>query len=122
MHKPDVAKRITAALAVACMLSISCASPGTGDPIVVKAQDVLVNSLAVYDQAMDYHFKHSQSEPKVVYDAMEYGRKAIPQGWRLLQKAIDTYKLTRDSSAVDAAKASLSNDVEKLVVAMRGGS
>lgn len=122
MYTSDMAKRATAALAVACMLSIACASIGKGDKVVVRAEDALVNSLTVYEEAMAFHEKNSFSEPKPVYDAMEWGKKSIPRTWRVLRAAVALYKQNGDASTVDAAKATLDSEVEKLIVAMRGGS
>ncbi len=64
-------------VAVACitgsgiLVNEACATVGTSDPVVVKAEDVLTNSLSVYTAAMNYHFANSTKETPAVYKSFE---------------------------------------------------
>lgn len=72
--------------------SAGCASTGGGDPLVIKAENVLVNSLAVYKEIAGWHQTHSTSETPGVYRAIEAYKQAFPPLWDLLDRAVQTYK------------------------------
>jgi hypothetical protein len=80
------------ALAVVLLLAVACASVGSGDPIVVRAEDVLSNSLVVYSQAMDFHFHHSKEESPAVYKTFEQFRVRFPVAWSALDGAKRSYQ------------------------------
>lgn len=80
------------ALAVVLLLAVACASVGTGDQIVVRAEDVLSNSLSVYSTAMDWHFHNSTKESPQVYKALELFRVKFPIAWNALDQAKRAYQ------------------------------
>lgn len=98
-------KRRQAALAAVLILAVACASVGTGDPVVVRAEDVLANSLSVYSTAMNYHFANSTRESPQVYKAFENFRVKFPIAWNALDSAKRQYQAdkSKGSSQVDAA-------------------
>ena len=74
---------------------IGCASVGTGDPVVVKGEDVLVNSLTFYDTATDWHMANSTRESVALYKAFEAFRKEFPKVWGTAKAALAVYKASR---------------------------
>jgi hypothetical protein len=59
---------------------------------VVRAEDVLTNSLTVYSQAMEFHSRHSTQESPAVYKAFEQFRVRFPAAWTALDNAKRAYK------------------------------
>ncbi len=98
-------KRLFVLLFAVLLTSCATITPGS-DPVVVRAQDVLTNSLSVYEAAMKTHYAISTQEPPAVYHATEQVRVVFPKAWRGLRAAIDAYK------------ASGSKDPEKLRLAV----
>lgn len=85
-----------------------CASMAPGsDPIVVKTQDVLTNSLTLYETTMDLHFKHSAQEPPDVYKALEKVRPAFPRAWRALDVSLTTYQAAKTKDPAQLRRATL---------------
>jgi hypothetical protein len=104
-------------------LAAACATVGTGDPVVVRAEDVLSNSLTVYSTAMDYHFKNSTKESPSVYKAFETFRVKFPVAWNALDTAKRSYQAnkTAGTSSLDAALAALTGLVSA-ITPLIGGS
>lgn len=93
------------ALSLAATIVSSCASLGTGRPEVVKSEDVLVNSLAVYGAAMTFHKNHSKEESVEVYGVLEKARVDFPPAWETLSVTIKAYKKTGgDATALTKAR------------------
>lgn len=98
------------------LVAVGCASvPAGSDVVVVKAEDVLTNSLTLYDGTMDLHFKHSKSEPPEVYKALEVVRPAFPKAWRGLSTTLAAYKAakTKDPAAIRKATLDFLDEIEK---------
>jgi hypothetical protein len=76
-------------------LSAACASTGTGDPAVVRAEDWVVNSLSTYKAAIAWHDNHSTSESPAAYKAFEGVRAKFPPAWKAVKDGVDTYKINR---------------------------
>ena len=102
--------RIAVAAPLLLILLVACATVGVGDPVVVKAEDTLSNSLTVYTTAMDWHFKHSTTESPSVYKAFEDFRVKFPIFWTALDTAKRSYQRDKSAGAapVDAALNALS--------------
>lgn len=109
-------KTLTLAVVLLAVLS-ACATvtPGS-DPVVVRAQDVLSNSLAVYDSAMRLHYQVSTQETPAIYAAMERVRPVFPKAWRGLQASLEGYKAgkTKDPEKLRTAVLSFLDEVENL--------
>ena len=71
---------------------VSCASVGTSDPLIVRAEDGLTNSLSVYDGLMSYHFANSTRESAATYKAIELVRVKFPVAWRAVNDGKKAYK------------------------------
>lgn len=86
------------AVIVMVLLAVSCASAPTGsDTLLIRAEDVEVNSLALYKAVVvGYHMQNSASETPEVYAALETVRKNFPKAWRSLHKAIPAYKALKN--------------------------
>lgn len=100
-HRPTIVLALLLTL-IAAVLSGACASVGTGRPEVVKAEDVLTNSLSFYETAMQYHFANSTSESPAVYRAMETFRVKFKPAWNTLDTAIRDYKAGKPSDVSSA--------------------
>ena len=74
-----------------------CAAVGNGDPIIVRAEDTLSNSLRVYDETMKLHFANSRDESPDTYRTLERFRTDFPTAWQTLFDAVRLYRSTRDS-------------------------
>ena len=85
-------RRHRASLAAFLLVAVACATVGTGDPVVVRAEDVLTNSLTVYSQAMEFHRHHSTQESPAVYKTFEQFRVRFPAAWTALDNAKREYK------------------------------
>ncbi len=96
---------------VSMALVIGCATVGTGDPVLVKAEDVLSSSLSVYDAAMRYHFANSTKEKPAVYQTFERVRTGFPTAWKALYDGTREYKTTRDTGKLNA----LTGAVQKML-------
>jgi len=88
-----------------------CASIGTGDKVVVRAEDVQVNSLTFFDTAMQWHYANSAKESKSLYAAFEVFRVGFPPAWKTLSAAIPAYKAGKGGDLPTALQA-----VEKLLI------
>ncbi len=98
------------------VLSIACASVGTGDPLVVRAEDLLSNSRVVYDAAMAFHFAQSTTETPQVYAAFEAFRSKFPSAWDALDKAKRGYQANKlaGTASLDAAVAAITSLLESV--------
>ncbi len=96
--------------AVLLILLVACATVGPGDPVVVRAEDTLTNSLTVYTAAMNYHFANSTKEAPAVYRTFEAFRVTFPIAWTALDQAKRSYQANKasGSATVDAALSALS--------------
>jgi hypothetical protein len=90
--------RIVPLLLILALVS-ACATTGTGDPVVVRAEDALTNGLTFYAAAMDYHFANSTRESPAVYKAFESFREKFPILWRAVDNAKREYQLNRGEGA-----------------------
>lgn len=77
------------------LATTNCASLAGSDPVVVRAEDVLTNSLAFYQAAMSVHYANSKKESVELYEAMELVRTQFPPAWRSLRAAIPAYQGVR---------------------------
>ncbi len=78
-----------------------CATVGAGDPVVVKTQDFLVNSLNTYDAAMTWHKAHSTTESVATYRTLEQGRVKFPVAWQAVKDGLATYKVSHDKNQLE---------------------
>lgn len=85
-------------LALLVIAAVSCASVGTGDPVVVRAEDLLSNSLPIYDQAMALHYANSTKETPSEYRAFEAMRTGFPTAWKALYDSLQSYKANRTTA------------------------
>lgn len=93
-------RNTVAALAAILVLSlVSCAHTGNGDPLTVKTEDVLTNSLSVYEGLMEYHFANSTKESNATYNAIEAIRVKFPVAWQAVADAKALYKAKAVGSA-----------------------
>lgn len=79
-------------------LSAACASVGQSDPLLVRAEDLLKNSLAIYDATMSFHYKFSTHESPAVYRVLEAARINFPQAWKALFDGAAAYRKNPDAS------------------------
>ncbi len=92
--------------AVIAVLAIACATVGPkDDQLVVRAEDVLSNSLQTYKVAMEYHFANSTRESPQVYKAFEYFRVYFPLAWNTLNSAKLQYQADKSRGSTDLVKA-----------------
>jgi hypothetical protein len=111
--------RIPAELvAVLLVLTVACATVGTGDPLVVRAEDTLTNSLSVFQAAMNQHFANSTKESPSIYKAMEDVRVKFPIAWQALYNAEKEYRLNRDPNKLNAAISA----IETIIRSIPGGA
>jgi len=89
-------------LPILLILSAACASIGTSDPVLVRSEDFLSNSLIIYNQVMTYHFANSTTEKPDVYRTMEKVRTGFPTAWKALYDGSRTYKVDRDAGKLQA--------------------
>jgi hypothetical protein len=108
--------RVAAAVTVsaALFLAVSCASVGTGDPTLVRAEDLLSNSLAIYDGAMRYHFANSTKETPQVYRIMESVRTGFPPAWKALYDGTRAYKTSPASTDLAKLMAAIQTMLDEL--------
>lgn len=85
-------KRSLPLLVAILLLASACASLGGGRPLVVKAEDVLVNSLVTYDAAMTWHEANSTKESPATYKVFERIRVGFPPAHKTLRASIGEYK------------------------------
>lgn len=90
-----------------------CATIGSGRAEVVRAEDVLVNALPVYDSVMALHYQISAQEPPDVYEALEKARKTFPSAWRTARSTVRGYKAGRGGD-ITAALAALEDALDEL--------
>ena len=89
------------AIVLLIAFSLACASVGTSDPALVKAEDFLSNSLSVYDAAMAYHFAQSTRETPEVYATFERVRTGFPIAWKALFDGSVEYRKNPDAPKLD---------------------
>lgn len=89
------------ALLLILALAVACASVGSGDPLVVRTEDFLSNGLAVYDNAMAYHFAHSTTESPQVYKAFETARVNFPPAWQAVKDGLAAYKVNKNAGQLE---------------------
>lgn len=94
-------RNTVAALAAVLVLALlaGCAHVGAGNPLTVKTEDVLSNSLAVYEGLMSYHFANSTQESNATYNAIEAIRVKFPTAWQAVYDARTLYKADATGSA-----------------------
>lgn len=102
------------AFLVTFIVVVGCASLGGGRPGVVRAEDVLTNSLSVWGRAMVYHQTHAAEEKPEVYRVLEAARIAFPPAWKALDEAIVAYKKSGDAVALQRAAAVVEAIVKSL--------
>lgn len=84
---------LVALLLVPLFVFDGCASAGTSDPLLVKAEDIENNSLLLFKTVVvDFHMKHSRTESPEVYRTLEKVRVTFPSAWASLNAAIPHYK------------------------------
>lgn len=88
-----------AAMVVVLALTLSCAHVGAGNALTVKTEDVLINSLSVYEGLMEYHFANSTKESNPTYNAIEAIRVKFPIAWQAVADAKALYKAKAVGSA-----------------------
>lgn len=109
-------RRILPVLVLLAILT-ACATLAPGsDPIVVRVEDVLVDSLAVYDSTMRLHYQVSTQEPPAVYAALERVRPVFPKAWRGLDASLQAYKAAtvKDPEKLRGATLAFLDEVEGL--------
>lgn len=126
--------RHRAILALLLIAAVSCASTGTGDPAVVRAEDLLTNSLTVYHQVMIFHYGnplavppipgHSTMESPAVYHTIERFRVEFPIIWNSVDKAKRDYQANKSlgTSNLDAAVAALTQLLNTVTPIIAGGA
>lgn len=77
------------------LVTLGCASVGTGRVDVVRAEDTLVNSLTVYEAVMELHYAVSVHETPDIYAAVEDVRVTFPKAYRVAKSAVRAYKAGR---------------------------
>ncbi len=92
------------ALAVVLLLATACATIGKGDPVVVRGEDLLVNSLTVYTSAIVWHDTpgNSVKESKDAYKAMEQVRVRFPAAWQSAKDGMAVYKKDKNVDRIQA--------------------
>ena len=102
-------------LVVLAVLTSACATvtPGS-DAIIVRTQDVLANSLELYEQTMSLHMGHSREESPSLYAALETVRTKFPKAHRALSDALTAYKVRKDPTALHVAVGAFFGEVESL--------
>lgn len=88
-------------LAALLLISVACASVGTGDPVVVKTEDFLTNSLSIFDNAMAWHRMHSTTETAQVYKAFENARVRFPPAWQAVKDGLAAYKVNKNQGQME---------------------
>jgi len=88
-------------------------TPGSSS-VVVRTQDLLTNSLALYEQVMALHVGHSMEEGQDLYKALEVVRKKFPKAHRALKDALTAYGARKDPTALHVAVGSFFGEVEGL--------
>jgi ABC-type thiamine transport system substrate-binding protein len=116
-------KYVVPVLLLVVFLAGACATVGAGDPVVVRAEDTLSNSLTIYTTAMNYHFANSTKEGPAVYKAFEDFRVQFPVAWIALDNAKRSYQRDKagGSANVDAALNALSGLVSAITPLIGGG-
>lgn len=108
-------KRALPLVVVLALVVASCASFGGGRPEVVRAEDILTNSLSVWGAAMIYHKNHSREESPAVYRVMEAAREGFPPAWEALSAATKSYKrVGGDATALQKGAAAVEAIIKSL--------
>lgn len=106
---------LVALVLVLAVLGAACATVAPGsDAIVVRTQDVLANSLELYEQTMALHMGHSREESPSLYAALETVRTKFPKAHRALSDALTAYKARKDPTALHVAVGAFFGEVESL--------
>lgn len=107
--------RVILLLGAAVLSACATLAPGS-DPVVVRTQDVLVQSMHLYDSLTQWHRAHSREESPEVYAAIERLRPAFPKAWRGLRDALNVYRAskTRDTTALRTAGLKFLDEVAAL--------
>jgi hypothetical protein len=100
-------------------LSAACASVGTSDPTLVRAEDVLSNSLSVWDQAMKWHFANSTHESPQVYQVFEKVRINFPLAWKALYDGTIAYRTNPDRDKLEALITAVRSLLDQLATVPR---
>ena len=106
-------KRVVSLFVVLALLS-ACASIGGGRPDVVRAEDVLVNSLVTYDAAMTWHAANSTKETPAVYRVFEKVRVGFPKLHQTLQASVSERKKLGASPTLQDDLVALENLMKEL--------
>jgi hypothetical protein len=115
MSRRNASRAFALFLVVALVpLGMGCASVGTGDPVIVRAEDVQVNSLAFFDTAMQWHYANSTKESPALFRAFETFRTSFPPAYKTLTATIPVYKSGKSGDLQGALQA-----VEKLLADIR---
>jgi hypothetical protein len=96
-----VNRKQKSALAVLLVLAVACATVGTSDPVVVKAEDVITNALSLYDRGMTVHEARSTTESPATYKRIEALKPKFELAWSAAFKGIQAYKADGDKSKLD---------------------
>jgi len=99
------------ALVGVLLLAAACAHVGpTADPAVVRAEDMLTNSLTIYTAAMNFHFANSTKESVSTYRTFEDFRSRFPIAWQAVDMAKRSYQADKrkGTAALVAAMNALS--------------
>ncbi len=117
------------ALAAVLLLAVACASVGKGDPVVVRTQDFIVNSLTIYEGVICWHdgcpekgiTGHSRTETPAIYKAIEAARLKFPKAWQALKDGLETYKLDRNQDKIQALINAVQTILDTLPAVPTGG-
>lgn len=92
------------------LLATACAHIGNSDPAVVRAEDLLTNSLTIFSAAMNYHFVNSTKESVSTYRTFEDFRTRFPIAWQAVDMAKRSYQAdkSRGTATLEAAISALS--------------
>src|SRR5512144_2601867 len=100
-REEDRMKKARQIAPIILVLAVACASVGSGDPVVVRAEDFLVNSLSVYDTGMKWHEANSTKESPATYKTLEQARVNFPPAWQAAKNGVASYKLNKDKAQLD---------------------
>ncbi len=105
------------------LVAAGCASLGGSDPLIVRSEDLLTNSLSVYATAITWHDTpgNSKTESKEVYKALEQVRVRFPSAWQALKDGVATYKRTKDKSTLEALIEALKTILRTIPPVANGG-
>lgn len=102
---------------VLALLVSACATARPGEDLVLlKAEDIRIQSRVLYDHVMSWHDSHSTEETPAVYQALEKVRKAFPTVHKPYVDTLKSYKAAqaRDPEALRASVLRFLADIEAL--------